>query len=118
MAETYPGLANAAALNCDLPTSQIKVAKTKKDRRAHACDRLKEVAWIREKGVDIGDLGPARCDEDAFDSHITAAAMLRCVLEDPAFLQAGLDRLRGGGERCCLLAQSTQVFRQRNRKDI
>ena len=32
-------------------------------------------------GVDLGDLGPTRTNEDDFDAHLTAAAILRCVLE-------------------------------------
>ena len=37
--------------------------------------------WVAANGVDLGDLGPTRTNEDDFDAHLTAAAILRCVLE-------------------------------------
>ena len=37
--------------------------------------------WVVANGVDLGDLGPTRTNEDDFDAHLTAAAVLRCVLE-------------------------------------
>ena len=81
LAETYPGLAYAAALDEPLPARRMRVAKTKREEREYFCDRLAKAAWVREHGVCLGDLGPARADDDAFDSHMTAAAVLRCVLE-------------------------------------
>ena len=84
LAETYPGLAYAAALADTLPASQLKVAKTKPDPREHVCALLQATPWVRRLGVDLGDLEPVRKDEDAFDSHLTAAAVLRCGLEGRA----------------------------------
>ena len=84
LAETYPGLAYAAALANTLPASQLKVAKTKPDPREHVCELLQTTPWVRRLGVDLGDLEPVRKDEDAFDSHLTAAAVLRCGLEGRA----------------------------------
>ena len=81
LAETYPGLAYAAALDEPLPARRMRVAKTKREEREYFCDRLAKAAWVREHGVCLGDLGPARADDDTFDSHMTAAAVLRCVLE-------------------------------------
>ena len=81
LAETYPGLAYAAALDEPLPARRMRVAKTKREEREYFCDRLAKAAWVRAHGVCLGDLGPARADDDAFDSHMTAAAVLRCVLE-------------------------------------
>lgn len=81
LAETYPSLAYAAALDEPLPARRMRVAKTKREEREYFCDRLAKAAWVREHGVCLGDLGPARADDDAFDSHMTAAAVLRCVLE-------------------------------------
>ena len=43
--------------------------------------------WVREAGVHLGDLDPARADEDAFDSHLTAAAALRCAVEGTALCE-------------------------------
>ena len=82
LAETYPRLAYAAALTRDLPTGRIDIGKTKRDNRVHACDLLERADWVRDGGVDLGDLSPARDDEDAFDSHLTAAAVLRCIREN------------------------------------
>ena len=84
LAETYPGLAYAAALADDLPTCQLKIAKTKPDIREMVCERLETISWVRQFGVDLGDLEPVRNNEDAFDSHLTATAVLRCGLEGRA----------------------------------
>ena len=81
LAESYPGLAYAAALAARLPTRRRRIAKTQKAARVDFCDHLAKAAWVREHGVCLGDLGPARADDDAFDSHVTAAAVLRCLLE-------------------------------------
>ena len=81
LAETYPGLAYAAALADDLPTERFAVGKTKPDQRNHVCNLLEDVAWVNAYHVDIGDTAPARDDEDDFDAHLTAAAVLRCHLE-------------------------------------
>lgn len=82
LAEAYPGLAYAAALAEHLPTRPLKVAKTKSDSRRQACNDLEAMRWVQDFSADLGDLDPARADEDAFDSHFTAAAVLRCALED------------------------------------
>lgn len=81
LAESYPGLAYAAAVAERLPTSRMKNAKTNRYWRKGICGCLEKAAWVRKYGVCLGDLGPARADDDAFDSHVTAAAVLRCVLE-------------------------------------
>ncbi|MCH7666519.1 MAG: hypothetical protein IH936_11400 [Acidobacteria bacterium] len=81
LAESYPGLAYAVALAEALPTHRIVVSKTKQEAREQACGLLEEARWVREADVDLGDLAAARADEDAFDSHFTAAAALRCLIE-------------------------------------
>ena len=81
LAETYPKLAYAAARAERLPTDLSKVPKTKPDARECFCGLLENAAWVRKHGVCLGDLDRAREDDDAFDSHVTAAAVLRCVLE-------------------------------------
>ena len=97
LAETYPGLAYAAALANTLPASQLKVAKTKPDPREHVCELLQATPWVRRLGVDLGDLEPVRKDEDAFDSHLTAAAVLRCGLEGRALCDEEWIDTRAGG---------------------
>ena len=98
LAETYPGLAYGAAVAAELPSRQLLVGKTKAAARAGVCDLLEEAAWVARGGVDLGGLEPARGDEDAFDSQLTAAAVLRCAVEgrvvcDPAWVD---ERVEGG----------------------
>ena len=81
LAEIYPGLAYAAALAGCLPTRRIRIAKTRQAERDRACDLLARAEWVANNGVDLGELGPVRASEDAFDAHFTAAAVLRCVVE-------------------------------------
>lgn len=82
LAESYPGLAYAAALADCLPTPRIRIAKTRRAERDRACEILMRAAWVARHRVDLGDVGPVRDSEDDFDAHITAAAVLRCVIED------------------------------------
>ena len=81
LAEIYPGLAYGVVLAGEIPTRRLRVAKTQSDLRNHVCDLLQAMSWVREAGVHLGDLAPARADEDAFDSHLTAAAVLRGSIE-------------------------------------
>ena len=81
LAESYPGLAYAAAVDEHLPTSRMKNAKTNRYWRKGICGCLEKAAWVQEHGVCLGDLDRVRADDDAFDSLVTAAAVLRCVLE-------------------------------------
>ena len=97
LAETYPGLAYAAALADDLPTERFGVGKTKPDQRNHVCNLLEDVAWVNVYDVDIGDIDPARDDEDDFDAHLTAAAVLRCYLEEtPVVRHEWIDKVAEG----------------------
>ena len=81
LAETYPGLAYAAALADELPAAPLRVAKTSASERESACDLIGNASWVRENLVDLGELGAARASEDDFDALFTAAAVLRCVVE-------------------------------------
>ena len=81
LCETYPCLAYAAALAARLPSGAMRIFKTKKGPRNEACDRLGRAQWVRAHGIDLGDLGRPRANEDDFDAHLTAAAVLRCVDE-------------------------------------
>ena len=97
LAEAYPALAYAAALAAELPTSRLKVGKTRPVSRKHACELLQATPWVRHFGVDLGDLEPARKDDDAFDSHLTAAAVLRCGVEGRALCdREWIDSTAGG----------------------
>ena len=110
LAETYPGLAYAAALAERLPAGRMRVAKTKREEREYFCDRLAKAAWVREHGVCLGDLVPARVDDDAFDSHVTAAAVLRCLLEGRALCDA--EWIDGEAEGAMLLAGPVDPVRR------
>ena len=81
LCETYPRLAYAVALADDLPTGRIRSAKTKSEWRNEKCDLLARAEWVRANRVCLGDLGPLRSNDDNFDAHFTAAAVLRCVCE-------------------------------------
>ena len=97
LAETYPGLAYAAALADDLPTGRFAVGKTKSGQRNDACNLLGDAAWVKANKVDLGDIDPARDDEDDFDAHLTAAAVLRCYLEGtPVVDQEWIDTVAEG----------------------
>ena len=81
LCETYPRLAYAVALADELPTKRIRGAKTKSEWRNAKCDLLKQAGWVREYRVGLGELHPLRKNDDDFDAHFTAAAVLRCVCE-------------------------------------
>lgn len=59
----------------------MRLAKTDAPTRERAIERLFATRWIRSAGVRIADLDRARANEDDFDAMISAAALLRCVLE-------------------------------------
>lgn len=81
LCETYPRLAYAVALADKLPTKRIRSAKTKSEWRNAKCDLLKQAGWVRENQVDLGELDSPRKNDDDFDAHFTAAAVLRCFCE-------------------------------------
>ncbi len=87
LCEIYPALAYAAAVAEALPTERKASAKTNALWRANVCNRLAQAAWVHSNGVDLGDLDPVRANEDDFDAHVTAAAVLRCILEHRALAQ-------------------------------
>jgi len=64
-----------------LPTFRLRIHKTKQQQRKEACDLLKSANWVTTYGVDLGDPNPLIENEDDFDAHLTAAAVMRCVIE-------------------------------------
>ncbi|MEM8931891.1 MAG: hypothetical protein AAGE94_11995, partial [Acidobacteriota bacterium] len=80
LAEAYPGLAYATALADRFPTPRLLVGKTKAPQRDAFCDALLDAPWVREHAVDLGDVASCRLDEDDFDAHVNATAVLRCLL--------------------------------------
>ena len=81
LAESYPGLAYAAALAECLPARRIRIAKTRRAERERVCELLMQAEWVACHRVDLGDLGPVRVSDDDFDAHMTASGVLRCVIE-------------------------------------
>lgn len=92
--EMYPRAAYATALLDVSPTSRapLVVAKTDAAVRREAIAALRTAGWVRSLSVDLEDLDQAEANEDAFDACVTAAALLRCILERvhlcPAELQS------------------------------
>lgn len=89
LAETYPKLAYAAALNDSLNTHTINIPKTEDESRKLACWLLERAKWIVDQKIEISDLGSARGNEDDFDALFTAAAVLRCIIEDTDIVDPG-----------------------------
>jgi len=83
LAEMYPRSAYATALLDASATLRptLIVAKTKKEIRSAAIDRLRTAEWVCDQGVTIQNLFEAEANEDDFDALMTAAALLRCELE-------------------------------------
>ena len=95
VAETYPRAAYATALFDGSSTTRppLRILKTDARHRAAAVEMLASKRWIRATGIRLCDLDHARNNGDAFDAYITAAALLRCILEDLPLTQP-LDKLR------------------------
>ena len=81
LAEVYPRVAYGVALASELPTLLQPLAKTKPAVREAALAELEAVGWLRASGVELRDLEAARRGEDDFDALLTAAALLRGVIE-------------------------------------
>lgn len=100
VAEVYPRAAYATALldGTIAQRPRLKVAKTDPAQRHAAIEQLVTMSWVRTCNVRLEDLSYARDNEDDFDACITAAALLRCAVENLSF-SARLDdsaRLEGG----------------------
>jgi hypothetical protein len=82
--EMYPRAAYATALLDVPPTSRppLVVAKTDSAVRRAAIVALRTARWVRSLDVRLEDLAQAEANEDDFDACVTAAALLRSVLED------------------------------------
>ena len=89
LGEMYPRAAYATALMdgpiVDRP--RLMVAKTDARIRHEAIEQLLAMGWVRQHEVHFDGLEWARDSEDDFDACITAAALLRCVLEGLPFSQ-------------------------------
>src|SRR5438046_3201667 len=69
-------------LDCpDASRPPLVVAKTDVNVRREAIAVLLATKWVRSVGVTVENLDEAEANEDDFDACMTAAALLRCVLE-------------------------------------
>jgi hypothetical protein len=96
LAEMYPRAAYALALAPALPAGLMPLAKTRRTVRAAAADALEASGWIRRHAVTLRQLELARDDEDHFDAMVSAAALLRCVLEGHPLDGPACDAVEGG----------------------
>ena len=96
--EMYPRIAYAVAVAEELPArSEAPRRKDRRSVREAWLSRLQSASWIHGGGVTIADVASALASEDDFDALFTAAALLRCVVENvplPAHLVDG--RAEGG----------------------
>lgn len=100
LGEIYPRAAYATALLDDPPASRapLTVAKTAAPAREAAIRVLLTSNWIRAHDVVVQDVDAAVYNEDDFDACITAAALLRCLLEDTPLSTPRLtDEIAEGG---------------------
>ncbi len=97
LCETYPGIAYATVLEDKLPTCKLIVGKAENQQREEACKRLLKAKWVRQNRIDLGNLTALIENEDDFDAHLTAAAVMRCVIERrPLATQDWIDEIVEG----------------------
>jgi hypothetical protein len=96
LAEIYPRVCYALALEPELPAPLMPLRKGSARVRARAVELLEAASWIHTHAVSLGDLELAREDEDHFDAMISAAALLRCMLEGHPLDEARFDSAEGG----------------------
>lgn len=97
--EMYPRAAYATALLDAAPTSRapMVVAKTDAGVRHEAIATLRSAHWVCSLGVELRDLTEAEANEDDFDACVTAAALLRCVLEGAPLCPSQLESATSEG---------------------
>ncbi len=100
LGEIYPRAVYATALLDELPSERprLALAKTKPAVRRAAMARLRQAEWVRRHEVTIENVIEAEANEDDFDACVTAAALLRCVLEEQLLTPPGRasDQIEGG----------------------
>ena len=98
VAENYPAISYTAVFADDLPSPQIRIAKTKPEVRRQFLDRLPSVPWIRNHRIDLPDLSKSQASEDHFDALMAALAQLRLLIEQiPLTDQETTDPIAEGG---------------------
>jgi hypothetical protein len=105
VAEIYPRAAYGTALGTvGVPLS---LAKTKAQVRDDAVTRLEHTSWVEQAGVEFHGLDRARRNEDDFDACLTAAALLRLLLENQQLADIAL--VDNEAEGAILAARSEQL---------
>jgi hypothetical protein len=85
----YPRAAYATALIDGRPNDRprLALAKTAPHIRHAAIEQMQAMCWVRYSRVQFDGLEWALDNEDDFDACLTAAALLRCVIEELAFTE-------------------------------
>ncbi|MDQ3031388.1 MAG: hypothetical protein M3Y87_03155 [Myxococcota bacterium] len=96
LAEIYPRVCYSLALSAELPSVLMPLDKGSRDVRDRAVDDLQRMDWVRDDGVTLRELDRARASEDDFDAMISAAALLRCVIEGRPVDGGERDDVEGG----------------------
>lgn len=101
VAEIYPRAAYGVALAQRLPAPPRWLAKTKPAVRVQALDELVSSDWIGSLSVRLSGLEHALGSENDFDALVTAAAVLRLVLDErPLATSERVDPVAEGGILC------------------
>ncbi len=98
--ESYPRAAYALALSREPASARarVRVAKTDPEVRRNALADLQSRPWLRKHKVVLNDIDAAANSEDAFDALLTAAGLLRSVLEGTPLARTELvDPVAEGG---------------------
>jgi len=100
IAENYPRAAYAAAF-CDISGAnrpRMRLSKTRAETRHEAIKYLLSRPWVHDNGVTLHDTDAALADENQFDALVTAAGLLRLVIEEEPLSSSVLeDPLAEGG---------------------
>lgn len=98
VAEMYPRIAYAIAVAPELPARpEVPRKKSERSVREEWVSRLLAAPWIRRFDVGIPDEAAALSSEDDFDSLFTAAALLRCLVENVPLASVVVDGRAEGG---------------------
>lgn len=98
LAEIYPRALYASALASEPPPlrARLSIAKGDPKCRRAAIDSLLAQDWVQQNGVRFEDVEPGTTSEDSFDALLSAAGLLRCVLEGTPLGWSGSDIFEGG----------------------
>jgi diadenosine tetraphosphate (Ap4A) HIT family hydrolase len=98
LAEIYPRALYASAIATEPPPLRARLSIAKGDARcrAAAIESLLAQDWVRQHRVRFEDAEPETITEDSFDALLSAAGLLRCVLEGTPLGWSGSDAFEGG----------------------